>query len=240
MKNLQNNWRTLTTKNLSAKDNMDLDLFLLNEFIEKDLTPILRFYSWEKPTISLGRSQNLDEIDIEYCKKNNIDIVKRQTGGKAVFHQGEFTYSFIASKKFGLSDNIFDSYKQISEAIIFSLNKLKKLDLFIGNETKKYFTSSFCFATSSVSDINFGGKKFIGSAQLRKGSNLLQHGSIIINQDFSLLKNIFKGHINIEEQINLSEILGFIPTFEELEHVLLAGFSEFFEVYFEKIIYTYS
>ncbi|MEK7434023.1 MAG: lipoate--protein ligase family protein [Cyanobacteriota bacterium] len=229
-------WNFLVTKDLSGFDNMEKDLFLLDEFIKSDLSPILRFYSWKKPTISLGRSQDFSEINLEYCKNNNIDVVKRPTGGKAVFHQGEFTYSFISSKKYGMPEKIFDSYLKISKAIILGLQNLKKIDISIGeHETTKYYNSSFCFGSSSVSDLNYYGNKFVGSSQLRKGNALLQHGSILINQDFTLLDKIFFKKINIEEQINLADILGFKPTFEEIQIALLKGFSDFFEINFKKI-----
>lgn len=229
-------WRVSTTYNLDAFTNMAMDLALLDSFIKNDEKPILRFYSWQKPTISIGRNQNDNDINLVYCNKNNIDIVKRPTGGKAVFHQGEFTYSFISSKKYGMPENLFDSYVMISKALILGLKKLKNINVDIGeDETKKYTNSSFCFSSATVSDLNFDGYKIVGSAQLRKGNALLQHGSILINQDFSILPKIFNNTINIDNQKNLIDILDFEPSFEDLEKAILAGFGEFFQVDFERV-----
>lgn len=215
---------------------MSIDLELLENFIKNNEKPILRFYSWKKPTVSIGRNQSLSDINVEYCQENNIDVVKRPTGGKAVFHQGEFTYSFISSKNYGMTENLFDSYVKISKALILGLKKLKNINVSVGNdETKNYTNSSFCFASSTVSDLNFEGYKIVGSAQLRKGNALLQHGSILVNQDFAILSKIFNTPVNIENQKNLIEILNFEPSFEELEKVILQGFSEFFEVTFERV-----
>lgn len=228
-------WRVTSTYNLDGLSNMDIDLSLLENFIKNNEKPILRFYSWKKPTISIGRNQNENDINLEYCKKNNIDIVKRPTGGKAVFHQGEFTYSFVSSKKYGMPENLFDSYIIISKALILGLKKLKNINMSVGDdETKKYTNSAFCFSSATVSDLNFDGYKIVGSAQLRKGSALLQHGSILINQDFSILPKIFNDTIDINNQKNLIDILGFEPSFEELEKAILDGFSEFFGVGFNR------
>jgi lipoate-protein ligase A len=230
-------WRVTSTYNLDGFDNMAIDLDLLEKFIKNNEKPILRFYSWKKPTISLGRNQNETDIKLEYCKKNNISIVKRPTGGKAVFHQGEFTYSFVSSKKYGMPESLFDSYVMISKALILGLKKLKNINVSVGeDETKNYTNSPFCFSSATVSDLNFDGYKIVGSAQLRKGNALLQHGSILINQDFSILPKIFNNNIDINNQKNLIDILNFEPSFEDLEKAILAGFSEFFGVAFERII----
>lgn len=232
-------WRVTSTYDLDGFDNMAIDLGLLDKFIKNNEKPILRFYSWKKPTVSIGRNQSESDINLEYCKKNNISIVKRPTGGKAVFHQGEFTYSFIGSKKYGMPENLFDSYVMISKALILGLKKLKNINVSVGeDETKKYTNSAFCFGASTVSDLNFDGYKIVGSAQLRKGNALLQHGSILIKQDFSLLPKIFNTDINIDSQKNLIDILDFEPSFEDLEKAILAGFSEFFGVRFERVFIT--
>lgn len=222
---------TLDTPDMTGLENMNYDLSLLDNYINNHTNPVLRFYGWNPTTLSLGRSQNLDEINIKECEKNNIDIVKRPTGGKAVLHQGELTYSFIAGKRHGLPDNIFDSYIEISKALIKGLEYFTGEYLFsIGDKpVKDYTNNSFCFSTAIVTDINYKGKKLVGSAQLRRGENFLQHGSILINQDFKLLKTLFINHIDTNSLINLSEITK-NTNCEKLKECIIKGFKNHFNI----------
>ncbi|GIW21431.1 MAG: octanoyltransferase LipM [Candidatus Sericytochromatia bacterium] len=213
--------------------NMDIDLILLDKYINNLQVPILRFYSWKKKTISLGRNQDINDINIDFCRKNNIRILKRPTGGKAVFHQGDFTYSLVASKKDGFSTNIHESYLKISKAIIYSLKlAFPNLNLQIGEEnTRNYSKEAFCFESSTISDININGKKIVGSAQFRKGDYFLQHGSIILNQDFELLKGIFSNNLKFK-LTSFYLNLGYIPDYETIKNCIIKGFREYFNIEF--------
>lgn len=223
---------------MNGVDNMSYDLELLDKYITQKTKPILRFYSWKPHALSLGRNQSLEDINIEECKKYNIDIIKRPTGGKAVLHQGEVTYSFVGGKIDGLPNNIFESYIEISQAIIKGLEKLTDNKCFsIGNEpVKDYKLNSFCFAKSIVTDINYSGKKMVGSAQLRRGDNFLQHGSILINQDFELLKKLFHIKIDTDSLINLSDIVSIGLNRKQITKNVLEGFKEHFSVDFTELI----
>ncbi len=216
---------------------MQFDLSILEKYISGFYPPTLRFYLWNPVSLSIGRNQKIKDINLIECKNRNIEITKRPTGGKAVLHQGEITYSFVAGKKDGFSDSIFDSYIEISKAIIKGLENLTKNKLFsIGDKpSNDYKFKSFCFSSSTVSDINYLGKKVVGSAQYRKGENFLQHGSILINQDFNILSSLFNNSIDTNELINLSEILGYIPQREKVIECLIEAFESFFSVDFKDI-----
>ncbi|MFN8575469.1 MAG: lipoate--protein ligase family protein [Candidatus Sericytochromatia bacterium] len=222
----------ISTSAMTGVKNMEYDEYLLNKYISQNISPVLRFYRWKPVTLSIGRNQNINEIDLEECKKNNIDVVKRPTGGKAVLHQGEITYSFIGGKKHGLPDNIFDSYIEISKAIIKGLELLDNSEnkFSIGNNpVNEYTNNSFCFATSIVTDINYQGKKLVGSAQLRRGDNFLQHGSILIEQDFKLLEKLFIDKIDTTNLLNLSEIIKEID-YKKIKENILKGFKNHFNI----------
>jgi len=217
-------------------ENMAIDEALLDLHILDDTLPILRIYKWIKPTLSIGRNQKQDEINFEKCKELGIDFVRRPTGGKAVLHDGEITYSFVASKKYGFSEKILESYMQISKALVSGLKDLNEnLDLSLGKiKTKEYMKNSLCFAASTIADINYLGLKIVGSAQLRRELSLLQHGSILINQDFSKLPIILNGCNRKSSQVNLVDILGYIPEYENTKNCIIKGFETTFDVKLKK------
>lgn len=227
-------WRFIETPPLAGHLNMLIDEALLESHLLNETPPTLRFYQWEKPTLSLGRSQKLSEVNLEVLKKNDFAICQRPTGGKAVFHQGEFTYSFVSSTTYNMPENLFSAYIEISKAIMLGLKELQPMPLELGTEKNNtYAKSSFCFSASTISDLNYLGNKLVGSAQLRKKQALLQHGSILIKQDFLQLPSLFVNEVAVTNQINLSEILGFIPSYDALKKVLLKGFEEYFKISFE-------
>ncbi len=140
-------------------------------------TPTLRLYTWNPAAISIGRFQSLqDEVNEDACKKNKVDIIRRVTGGGAVFHENEITYSFcIPEKNNYFSTDLHESYQFICQAVIIGLNKFN-LDV-------KYIP---------INDLIVNNKKISGCAQTRKKGILLQHGTILmkVNVDkmFQLLK----------------------------------------------------
>ena len=121
----------------TGKYNMDYDSFLLDEAIKnEEKEPIIRFYGWSPACVSLGRNQSIEHINVEYCKENNIDIVKRVTGGRGLLHDDEVTYSFICPSNFlDGGSSIIKSYKEISSAIIEGFKHLD-IELELGGDRK--------------------------------------------------------------------------------------------------------
>jgi lipoate---protein ligase len=169
-------WRIIPLAGNSAAMNMALDEAVL-ESVAAGGKPTLRFYTWNPSAVSIGTFQSMcDEVDVEKCRATGVDIVRRRTGGGAVYHdtQGEITYSVVAKE--GLFPHgITESYHVICGWIVDSLKQL-------GIE------SSF----KPINDIIAGGKKISGNAQTRRQGVLLQHGTILYDVDvdtmFSLLK----------------------------------------------------
>ncbi|MBL7056024.1 lipoate--protein ligase family protein [Candidatus Woesearchaeota archaeon] len=184
--------RFIDTKKVDAFTNMAVDEALLSSKV-----PVLRLYQWN-PSVSLGYNQDVKkEIDLDYCKKNNVDVVRRITGGKAVFHDKELTYSFIVPENTGiLSKDLIESYKQISEALVLALGKIG-INAEIKKANKK-INNAVCFNSSNWYELEVNGKKIVGSAQRRINGKVLQHGSILLAFDHEKNSKIFKTGNGIE------------------------------------------
>ena len=178
------NARLINTDYNSASTNMAIDEALLtsNE-------PVIRFYRWNPPALSLGYFQNIKDINIPYCKSQNIDIVRRITGGKTVLHDKELTYSIIIDETL-MPKSIIDSYKLISKGILSALKQLNLNPEMNETVTSKQ-SSAICFNEPSYYEITVNNKKIVGSAQTRKNKKLLQHGSILIDLDYNKLVSTF-------------------------------------------------
>lgn len=164
--------RLLDTKNSSAAMNMAID-----EAVMLSGTPTLRFYGWEPPAVSIGYFQGIEqEVDLAACKRLGVDVVRRLTGGGAVFHDKELTYSIIIPEKDNIvSRNILESYGQICGFVVEGLRKLG-----LPAEFKP------------INDIVVNGKKVSGNAQTRRGGMILQHGTVLLEADVKKMFSILK------------------------------------------------
>lgn len=189
----------------------------------KGLIPdTLRFYSWKPACITIGYFQSLEkEINLNKAKEQGIDVVRRYTGGGAVLHDKELTYSIVISEK-KVSKNIEKSYEEICSFIILGLKKLG-----INAEFKP------------INDIIVGGKKISGSAQTRKFGFVLQHGTLLIDLDldkmFSVLKipdEKIKDKLisNAKERVTSLKNLGIEISAQEMEKILINSFEEKFNI----------
>lgn len=169
--------------------NMALDETVMDSVRNGKTLPTIRFYQWSPLCVSLGYFQRLNEINVNNCRKLGINIVRRMTGGKAVLHNKELTYSFIAPQSF-LPRSIIESYKIIATPI---LNTLEQLGLKVSLIDEKIGegSSSFCFFEHSYYEINVNNKKIVGSAQARIKDVLLQHGSIMLDYSPEIFAHIF-------------------------------------------------
>ncbi len=169
-------WRLIGYSEGDAASNMALDE-AISESVSAGGPPTIRFYGWRPSAVSIGYFQSLEkEVDVERCRMEGVSVVRRRTGGGAVYHDtaGEITYSVIAPERM-FSKDILSSYREICGWIIRSLSLL-------GIE------SGF----KPINDIVAGGRKISGNAQTRRGGTLLQHGTVLYSVDvermFSLLK----------------------------------------------------
>lgn len=218
----------------SGIENMQIDERLLDEAISSQYDePLLRFYGWETPTLTLGRNQKKTEINIDYCRENQIPIIKRITGGRAVLHHMELTYSFISPVGFIKNGgSVILSYKEISEALIIAFEQMGIELSYIENK-KIDVKNQYCMAISSGADLSCRGKKFIGSAQFRKNGYVLQHGSILFDVDDEMAKNIFNQTMPNQNVITLKSInQGLLQDVELLCMQIKQGFEKKFNIRF--------
>ena len=171
-------WRLIIDGPLTGKRNMAVDESILINCNKRE-QPTLRFYKWDPPCLSLGYFQKTGEIDLHACAEKGIDVVRRPTGGRAVLHKNELTYSVILPLSI-LPGKLLETYKIISSALTAGLQKLGIKARLTPARKQLPTSSAACFDVSSSYEINWEGKKLIGSAQTRRDSALLQHGSIPI------------------------------------------------------------
>jgi len=234
---------------------MAIDEAIMIAHREGLVPPTIRFYQWSPPAVSLGYFQDLEkEINIDTCQGMGIDIIRRPTGGKAVLHDKELTYSFIIREDHPLvNDSILETYKKISGGIIRGLSYLgikavlvplreKLNNALSSNENKSEIhhsdIKSICFSVPSQYEVQVEGKKIVGSAQVRKKEIVLQHGSLLIELEKDKLFSVFNfpsAQIREKNKIrfkatSLEEILKKKINFSELSEILSRGFEEEFEI----------
>lgn len=205
--------RILETGDNSGPWNMALDeVLMLNSVNEK--IPILRIYGWKPATVSIGYFQSLDdEVDREKCRQAGIDVVRRMTGGGAVFHDSELTYSFITKV---YPQNIMESYSLICDPVVTCISKLG-------------FDAKFVPLNDIIINNN---KKVSGNAQTRKKNILLQHGTILLDVNVEKMFSVLKipSEKIKDKMINdaKARVMGLNKTFEQVAYNLKKSFGEKF------------
>lgn len=194
----------------SGKENMQIDSDLLKEAISAQANePVFRLYGWSPMCVSLGRNQK------EFPFPQGLDCVRRLTGGRALLHDNEVTYSYIAPAKDG--ESVIESYKKIS-GILIDFFKTLGIELQFGGDKYRGGTGfDYCMLLSTGADVCYQGKKIIGSAQCRKNGYILQHGSILFDYDKEFLENLF--HEEVKGITCVKEILPNMSK-EEFIHLL--------------------
>lgn len=176
--------RVIPFEYFSGIQNMSLDYYY-SLIVEKTQIPILRFYGWKPFCLSLGHHQQSNNLDLKTIVKNGIDIVRRPTGGSAIYHADELTYSFILPKTDISHQDMYylfhyalcEALKSLGLAVV--LSSIERPGSYL-NQGKDTFA---CFNRAARSEIQFDGKKIVGSAQKIYKNTILQHGSIILGRE---------------------------------------------------------
>lgn len=185
-------WRLIPLLAASGTIQMAIDRWLLQQHRQGKHPPTLRFYTWSPPAISLGYHQRRYPPDWHQLQWQGtpLDIVRRPSGGRAVLHQGDLTYMAVTS---GLPGSRVEVYQRICQFLIDGWQALG-VELHYGSAGGGYIRQPNCFATATPADlVDRQGHKFIGSAQLRQGNAILQHGSMGLFPDPSLWTRVFPG-----------------------------------------------
>lgn len=227
---------------------MKFDVQLAENYSPSEV--VFRVYRWNPCCISLGANQKLEDINVNKTASDNIDIVKRPTGGRAILHSEELTYSVIYPIDYNTSAH--NLYNQINHALKRGLSiyddRLNRIELENKQPDFKNFyqqdKSSVCFAVSVKSEINFENKKLVGSAQRKLGKVILQHGSILCGDyhlkitDYLNLDDERKSYVKNEiknSTIDLKSILKKEIDFPKLTESLKRGFEKHFKIEFQSL-----
>ncbi len=249
-------WRFIDSGNGSPAFNMALDEALLNWHSEGKIPPIIRFYGWNPPTLSIGYFQNVvKEIDLDSVKKHGLGFVRRPTGGRGVLHEHELTYSVIVSEEHPeMPKTVTEAYRVISEGILKGFQHLGLEAYFAVPKTKeerdalKAPHSAVCFDAPSWYELVVEGRKVAGSAQTRQKGVILQHGSILLDLDEDKLFSLFKyPNERVKERMKkafknkavaINEISQRRITLEEAKEAFYKGFSDGLNIELEPYVLT--
>ena len=217
MIDIESKFRVIVTNTKNAKENMAIDDALLSNYKEGDL-PILRLYTWNKDSLTIGVSQNFSTYT--FIKNPDKNAAKRITGGGILFHGHDVSYSLVIPTQLLKDFNIKESYENICSFILKFYNNLG-LDVCYAKDDKnvQLSKSEYCQVGFEAYDILVNGKKIGGNAQRRTKKAIFQHGSIPINR----IKDDEKFGNSLED-VNID------LTFDEAIKLLIASFNESFDV----------
>ena len=189
---MMNTWRYLPTPATRGAWNMAVDEAILEHVGRGDSLPTLRLYAWDPACLSLGHTQPFADVDISRLQARGWEVVRRATGGRAILHTDELTYSVIGSAgEPVLAGGVLESYNRLAQALLLAvkslglpveMNDAQRVG-HVSNATGT--TNPICFEVPSTYEITANGKKLIGSAQARKKEGVLQHGSLPLTGDLS-------------------------------------------------------
>lgn len=233
-------WRLIDSGDCDAAYNMALDEAIALTVKEGYSPPTLRFYGWDRSSVTLGSFQRITDIDVLYCSENNIPIVRRPTGGRGILHGDELTYSFSSKNEGIFSNGLMEAYRALSAVFAHAFH-LIGLQITIKNDrepVKNLYRSPVCFESTSIGEISLEGKKIIGSAQKRWKEGFLQQGSIPYCIDRKKLAAVFKTINRSCETVKeeyFKEIIGLREIFadfshERLKEYIVSSFEEKFGV----------
>lgn len=188
-------WRCIDSGNCDAAYNMALDEALAVSVRSGSSPPVLRFYGWKTPSVTLGRFQRISDIDLVFCREQGIPVVRRPTGGRAILHDDELTYSFSARTEGNyFSGGLLRSYRNISEACCQALQRIGlQADAKKQRERGTVLAGSpLCFQSCSYGEMQVNSRKIVGAAQKRWADGLLQQGSIPYAHNEDLMLKICK------------------------------------------------
>ncbi len=235
-------WRLIPYRVADPAWNMAVDEALFRSYLEENTPPVLRFYGWSKPTISIGYFQDtVAEINLARLRELDYGLVRRTTGGRAVLHDCELTYAVIGGVRSGLPLGLMPSYLYISHALIEAFSELEIIAKLHQGMPQGKIKSGACFDAPSWYELMVAGKKLVGSAQYRQGENFLQHGSILLDFDAAALTKVLNlSSIEASEyaailqrKVTSFADLGVFTTLERMITTICLAFQKLYQIEFE-------
>jgi lipoate-protein ligase A len=218
------NWRLIKTEPAPGSWNMAVDEAILEAARESRVPPTLRLYAWQPACLSLGYAQRISDVDLDALTTRGWDLVRRPTGGRAILHIDELTYSVTGpDHEPRLSGDIVSSYQRLSEAILAALQNLELAVQALPHQNAERGMNGLpvCFEIPSNYEITIGGKKLVGSAQARKQGGVLQHGTLPLFGDLTRITEVLTFEDDLARQVAASRLLERASTVETaLEHTV--------------------
>jgi len=180
-------WRLINTPPARGAWNMAMDEAIMEHIGRDEVLPTLRLYAWDPPCLSLGHAQSFKDVDTARLASHGWDVVRRMTGGRAILHTDELTYSVTGpANEPRLAGSILESYNRLAQALLAAVHELGlPVEMKEGKADSNGQTNPVCFEVPSTYEITVNGKKLIGSAQARRREGVLQHGSLPLTGDLS-------------------------------------------------------
>jgi lipoate-protein ligase A len=240
-------WRLLITPPLDGASNMAIDEAILHTLADGEGLPTLRFFQWDPPCLSLGYNQHWHDVDIAACQRLGYTWTRRPTGGKAILHTDEATYSLIVPQDDPrIQGGVVESYRVLSLGLLRGLVNLgveaqqaSKEDVVVQKQALGQQQAGrggpVCFDTPSRYEITWNGKKLIGSAQLRRRKIVLQHGSLPLYGNLNRILDALaltgedyarQAKLLPERAITLEQVLGHVLSVEQVFDALARGFAQ--------------
>jgi len=238
-------WKYINTGFQSGSFNMKFDEELASQLTSGVGSTTLRIYGWQPSAISIGFNQKMEDFDTVKLFKAGIDIVRRPTGGKAILHAHELTYSVVMK----LEDRgPREIYRFINECLLSGLKYLG-IEAHLSDKDddfKKLYQTLYsipCFSSSAKSEIQYNGQKLVGSAQRRYGTVILQHGSLLLGPQHQKIVEFLAPHIQNSREIlidilaartiDVETILDRRVTFHEAAAAIKQGFEDQGQIIFD-------
>lgn len=239
-------WRLIHTPPSNGAWNMAVDESILEHIYHGESVQTLRLYSWNPPCLSLGHAQPFKDVDMERLKSRGWEGVRRVTGGRAILHTDEITYSVTGNENDEiLAGGVLDSYNRLSKALLYAVQSLNlQVEVQEGKNTPaSQNLNPVCFEVPSSYEITVDGKKLIGSAQARKKEGVLQHGSLPLTGDLTRICDalVFENESARQEAkdrllmraTTVKSVLGVEISWENAAQALVKGFEAELGIQFE-------
>jgi lipoyl(octanoyl) transferase len=240
-------WRLIYTPPSTGAWNMAVDETILEHIHRGESISTLRLYSWNPPCLSLGHAQSIKDVDMERLKSHGWDVVRRVTGGRAILHTDELTYSVTGSADEPvLTGGVLESYNRLAQALLHAVKSLSvpvEMKEHEDGHTQQNL-NPVCFEVPSTYEITVDGKKLIGSAQARKKEGVLQHGSLPLTGDLTRICDalVFESESarqNAKERLlaratTIESVIGVGTTWETAAQAFVRGFEAELGIQFER------
>jgi lipoate-protein ligase A len=225
-------WRLIRSGPADGATNMAIDEAILRTVASGEAPPTLRFYAWSPPCLSLGRGQPVDDVDRRAVEAAEYGLVRRPTGGRAILHIDELTYSVIAPEaEPRVAGGVVESYRRLSRGLARGLERLGLQEIVADERAENRGREGpVCFEMPSDYEITVGGRKLVGSAQMRAQGVVLQHGALPLYGDITRICALLSSHPDPDRvrarAVAVDEVLGRTVSCDEAIEALAAGFAE--------------